>query len=164
MGGGRGGQKGRGWWKGLRLERGLVRGIHVTIHVALICQLMYPGILQEKQAEQQATAAAREEADEQEEEEDLPLFEVQRRANIKRNRQRMASMGLSSKKLPASLPGESFLQPFLFPLSATLTVAHDSSSGVHHPGLCRLAVCYCCLMKDCNSVKWASWPHRLYGP
>jgi len=65
--------------------------------------------LQEKQAEQQATAAAREEADEQEEEEDLPLFEVQRRANIKRNRQRMASMGLSSKKPPASLPGLSFL-------------------------------------------------------
>ncbi|KAL0032292.1 hypothetical protein WJX79_002892 [Trebouxia sp. C0005] len=59
----------------------------------------------EKQAELQAAAAAREEADEQEEEEDLPLFEVQRRANIKRNRLRMASMGLSSKKLPASLPG-----------------------------------------------------------
>jgi len=76
--------------------------------------------LQEKQAELQTTAAAREEADEQEEEEDLPLFEVQRRANIKRNRQRMASMGLSSKKLPASLPGLSFLHLFLYSLSGTL--------------------------------------------
>ncbi|KAL0049698.1 hypothetical protein WJX82_007869 [Trebouxia sp. C0006] len=68
-------------------------------------EALQAGVKREKQAEQQATAAAREEADEQEEEEDLPLFEVQRRANIKRNRQRMASMGLSSKKLPASLPG-----------------------------------------------------------
>ncbi len=76
--------------------------------------------MQEKQAEQQATAAAREEADEQEEEEDLPLFEVQRRANIKRNRQRMASMGLSSKTLPASLPGLPFLHLVLYALSGTL--------------------------------------------
>ncbi|DBA96588.1 TPA: hypothetical protein ACH3X1_015451 [Trebouxia sp. C0004] len=68
-------------------------------------EALQASVRREKQAERQATAAAREEADEQEEEEDLPLFEIQRRANIKRNRQRMASMGLSSKKLPASLPG-----------------------------------------------------------
>jgi len=107
--------------EGVALEKGVGRGIHVSIPGAHTCKLMFrPVMLQEKQAEQQATAAAREETDEQEEEEDLPLFEVQRRANIKRNRQRMASMGLSSKKLPASLPGESFLHLFLYPVSGTL--------------------------------------------
>lgn len=69
-------------------------------------------VLQDKQAEQGAAVAAQEQAAEQEEEEDLPLFEVQRRANIKRNRQRMANMGLSSKSLEMSPPGQSCMRPF----------------------------------------------------
>ena len=64
-------------------------------------------MLQDKQAEQGANVAAQEQAAEQEEEEDLSLFEIQRRANIKRNRQRMATMGLSSKSLEVSPPGQS---------------------------------------------------------
>ena len=62
---------------------------------------------QEQQAEQGAKVMAQEQAAEQEEEEDLPLFEIQRRANIKRNRQRMANMGLSSKLLEVSAVGQS---------------------------------------------------------
>lgn len=58
--------------------------------------------LQERQAEQDAAAVEERHAAEAEEEEDLSLFEVRRRANIKRNRERMASMGLS----PAALPGQ----------------------------------------------------------
>ena len=45
-------------------------------------------------------AAEQQHAADAEEEEDLSLFEVRRRANIKRNQARMASMGLTNAALP----------------------------------------------------------------
>ena len=49
---------------------------------------------QEKQAHEQEAEAAAEQAARQEEEASLTGLEAQRRANIKRNQQRMAAMGL----------------------------------------------------------------------
>lgn len=49
---------------------------------------------QEKQAHEQDAKAAAEQAARQEEEASLTGLEAQRRANIKRNQQRMAAMGL----------------------------------------------------------------------
>jgi len=61
---------------------------------------------QERQAEHEAGAAAQQQAAEEEDQEDMSLFEIQRRANIKRNQQRMASMGLPTKAASLPLPGQ----------------------------------------------------------
>ena len=50
---------------------------------------------QEKQAQQDVAAAEQQHAAQAEEEEDLSVFEIRRRANIRRNQERMASMGLT---------------------------------------------------------------------
>ena len=75
-----------------------------SLQLALLC------IVQEKQAEHETAAAAQQQAAE-EEDEDISILEVQRRANIKRNQQRMASMGLSTKSLSLPMPGRQSLPP-----------------------------------------------------
>ena len=87
---------------------------------------------QVKQAEHEAHAAAQQQAT-QEVEEDLSLFEIQRRCNIKRNQQRMASMGLVAKPLPLTgLCDASLL--FCSCNSSTATMVH----------------CCCEMRKDCK--------------
>lgn len=73
---------------------------------------------QEQQAQQGAAAAEQQHAAQAEEEEDLSLFEIRRRANIKRNQERMASMGLT----PPPLPGQrSITHAFVCLLARSLT-------------------------------------------
>ena len=60
-------------------------------------------VWQDRQAQQDVAAAEQQHAAQAEEEQDLSVFEIRRRANIRRNQERMASMGLT----PPLLPGHS---------------------------------------------------------
>lgn len=87
---------------------------------------------QEKQAQQEVAAAEQQRAAQAEEEEDLSVFEIRRRANIRRNQERMASMGLT----PPPLPGHLFTHP-----SATSLICTPSHPLSLHVYVLKLLVC-----------------------
>lgn len=78
-------------------------------------------IWQEKQAQQHVAAAEQQHAVHAEEEEAMSVFEMRRRANIRRNQERMASMGLT----PPPLPGHLLIHLHSAPLSAVFVTFEE---------------------------------------
>lgn len=74
--------------------------------------------------------------DEAQESEDVPLFERQRKANIARNKERLASLGIQTDKPAGSLP-----QGTVRHGSDGLSCMETWCVGTHHAGACIGAAC-----------------------